>query len=368
MAIHKNILIREKDNDGSLIFKSSSSDTVYSIRELASILSKLIGIKIPYGLTIVQRKHWVTYEVLRLLGYKKPRGLRTKEARECKPKFKHQNMDIFVQKHSNLQIWNYIPYTTERYNCRYVIFKVDDEKILGLLIATGRELKNWDTTGTKTIKWQATISAEMRDNTSNRILTSDKDPLFQRVGLNENKIPPLKSRIDKIKELQKNKSAIMKTPPDFKLLVSIKELGVLLQPLLNCEIPYTSEKIIGQNFQKLVAERIGYTFKEGLSINSGQIPDLIHQLIETKIHISATIDLGNSLPVSNEALEFYWNTMGATPSEIRYVVAIADKIKNETVKIGGIIITSGEDFEKFFSIWSTSDFKVQMTIPSFDTI
>ena len=127
MISQKEIIIRKKDLDGSLIFEAPSRDTFYSIEELEYRLGQLIGTEIPPGLTIVQRKHWVTYKALELLGYKRPSGLRTNKAKEHKPKFMHQGMDIFVQKRSNLQIWNYIPYTEERRNCRYVIFKVDDE-------------------------------------------------------------------------------------------------------------------------------------------------------------------------------------------------------------------------------------------------
>ena len=240
MVENKIKLIEERDKDGSLIFKSPSDDTLYTIPELRTIFKKLIGIKMPKGSTIVQRKHWVTYEVLKLLGYKRPSGLRTKEARENKPKFKHQLMDIFVQKHSNLQIWNYIPYTIERYECRYVIFKVDDEKILGLIIKTGKELKDWDRTGTRTIKWQATVTNKTRKNASNRILLSEKDSIFSKFNLNKKDLEPIENRIEKIKKLQKDKRILSKSSPNPKLLVTIEELGVLLKPLLNTNLNFES--------------------------------------------------------------------------------------------------------------------------------
>jgi len=194
-------LIKARDENGSLIFKSPSKDTLYTISELKTILKKLIGIEIPQEKTIVQRKHWITYKTLESLGYRRPSGLRTKEARANKPKFRHQLMDIFVQKHSNLQVWNYVPYTRERYKCRYMIFKVNDEKILGLLIKTGKELNDWDSTGTRTIKWQAIVTDETRKEASNKILLSGKDPVFSKFDLDKKDLEPLENRINNLKEM-----------------------------------------------------------------------------------------------------------------------------------------------------------------------
>lgn len=360
-------LIKERDKDGSLIFKSPSNDTLYTPSELGTILKRLIGMEIPEKLTIVQRKHWIAYKVLNLLGYKKPSGLRTEEARRNKPKFKHQMMDIFAQKHNNLQVWNYIPYSEERSNCRYVIFKVDDEKILGVIIKTGKELKDWDMTSTKTIKWQAMVKYRNRRETVDKIILSKKDPIFSKFNFNKNDLDSIENRLEKIKELQIEKQNLLKSSPVPELLVTIEELGILLKSLLNIEIRYMSEKVIGQNFQGLVAKELGYDFREGFSMNSGQFPDIIHQLIETKIQISPTIDLGCHLPISNELLPFNWNKNELTPRDIRYIIALADKTE-DVVKIRGMVITSGEEFDKFFSLCVGTNFKVQMTIPNFNNI
>ena len=359
-------LVKEKDKDGSLIFKSPSNDTLYTTSELEISLMKLVGTKIPQNITIVQRKHWITYEVLKLLGYRKPLGLRTKEAKENKPKFRHQLMDIFIQKHNNLQVWNYIPYTKERSNCRYVIFKVDDERILGLIVVTGKDIKDWDRTSTRTIKWQATIRDRTKREALGKIILSKSDPILSKFNLNEN-LKPIESRIREIRELQKERQFLLKSSPNPKFMVTIRELGVLLEPLLNTKMKLASEKLIGQSFQELVARELGYGFREGSSKNSGQFPDITHQLIETKIQISPTIDLGHHLPISNKLLSFRWNKNQITPRDIRYVIALASKTE-EYVEVEGIIITSGEEFERFFSICEGTSFKVQMIIPNFDSI
>jgi len=364
----KKNLIRERDKDGSLIFKPPSDDTLYTISELKAILENIIGVEIPQEKTIVQRKHWITYKTLESLGYRRPSGLRTKEAKANKPKFRNQLMDIFVQKHSNLQVWNYIPYACERYGCRYVIFKVNDEKILGLLIKTGEELKDWDLTGTRTIKWQAIITDTTRKKAMNNVLVSEKDPVFSKFNLDKRDLEPLQNRINKIKETQKNERFLLKREPNPKLLVTIDELEGLLAPLLDTVIEYTSEKLLGQNFQASVAKQLGYSIEKGFSINSGQIPDMIHQVIETKVQISPTIDLGYHLPIDNDPLTFDWNKNKITPRDIRYVIALADRMKDNKAQVKGIVITSGEEFEEFFSFCEGTNFKVQMTIPNFDSI
>ncbi len=369
--MHKSIenkieLIKSKDMDGSLIFKEPSKEFLYTISELKMIFNKLIGKNIPSGLTIVQRKHWLTYEALKLLGYKKPEGLRTKEARESKPKFRNQMMDIFVQKHNNLQVWNYIPYIEKRHNCRYIIFKVDDEKVLGLIIKTGKELKDWDVTGTKTIKWQAIVTDKTRKKASNKILLSDSDPIFSKFNFNKKNLDPIEKRIENIKKINIKNS--LNCEPNPKFLITINELENLLKPILGIEIEPIGEKLIGQKFQGIVAEKIGYTFEEGESIDSGQFPDMLHQLIETKIQISPTIDLGFHLPISKEPLNFNWNKNQITTRDIRYIIAIANKTDKDKVKINGIVITSGNEFEKFFSLCEGTNFKVQMIIPNFNSI
>ena len=134
--------------------------------------------------------------IIELLGYQRPTGLRTQQAKQCKPKFIHQLLDIFVQSSRNLQVWNYVPYADitipgewneeskypYRYqDCRYLlVFHNSEGVILQTIVVHGNKLSEWDTTGTQTIKWQANARRSYRNEISSRIITSSVEPLQSR--------------------------------------------------------------------------------------------------------------------------------------------------------------------------------------------
>ena len=180
-----------------LIFHPPNSESLFTEDEILEIMTPILNQSIPSDLSTVEKSHWVKFQIIELLGYQRPTGLRTKQAKQCKPKFMHQLLDIFVQSSRNLQVWNYVPYADivipgewneeskypYRYqDCRYLlIFHNSDRVILKTTLVTGNELSEWDTTGTQTIKWQANARRSYRNEISSQIITSPIEPLQKQI-------------------------------------------------------------------------------------------------------------------------------------------------------------------------------------------
>ena len=97
--------------------------------------------------------------------------------------------------------------------------------------------------------------------------------------------------------------------------------------------------------------------------DTGDYPDLLHQLIEVKFQFRDTIDLGKHLPTDPLPIEASWNKWEIAPREIRYVVALMEQDVYGNFIVDSIVITSGEKFNQFFSISEGTNFKIQIPVP-----
>lgn len=382
MAESKKEKISRLDSDGELIYQPPHKDTLYTIDELESLLSGLVGYQIPEdSRSNVGKSHWVQGKALELLGYKHPDGFRTKVAKKHTPKFIHQVMGIFVQTRDNLQIWADILHPDAKINAdwrynrefdysetRIVIIRHGDEDyvIRGVRVVDAEEVASWDATGTETFKWQGFISDSFRQSTT--LETGNSDPIFDTLGIRIENLDPLKQRIKTIEESEAvTSTSLAVKKPDPSLLLTVQEIGERLQSLIGERIPDRGERVTGQLFEKEVAKRFNYAFTESeSSADTGSFPDIRHQFIETKLQYSPTIDLGCHHPDDEDPLEADWSEVLA-PRDARYVVGLTDKIGDE-FEITGIMVVSGDEFGDYFSITEGTNSKVQMTIPDFESI
>ena len=74
--------------------------------------------------------------------------------RECK--FFGQNFDTYIQKSDNLQIWN----EEINPNRRYVLIREENDILTNVVVISGSQLADYDTTGTLTQKYQAKLNAK----------------------------------------------------------------------------------------------------------------------------------------------------------------------------------------------------------------
>lgn len=210
------------------------------------------------------------------LGYPVPKSFK-----KTQPRFLGQQFDTYAQKSMNLQIWNEELSPTRRYA---IIQVSDDDLVLKVRVVNGQELALLDTTGTITTKYQARL--ETRNNTHELISVTDTQPI----------LPHVRSRA-----AFGSRTSPTDEPASGELL-PIGEIYSLLSPLVGKSFPdpgMDQERNRGAALHKLICKYLGY----GGYGDTGQFPDVRHQLLEVKLQTSPTIDLGLVLPNSKEHLD-----------------------------------------------------------------
>lgn len=376
-------LIQEAEVQSSpqnfLIFCPPDQDSLFTADEILELTAPILNQTIPSNLSNVQKSQWVKLEIIALLGYQRPSGLRTKQARQSKPKFIHQLLDIFVQSSRNLQVWNYVPYSDSiipnkwnvksespyRYkDCRYLlVFHNPEGVILKTTLVDGNRLAEWDTTGTQTIKWQANAKRSYRDEISSQIIISPVETLCSKISTYMQQPLENKSRFI-VQESQNQESPLIKQPPTPASFLTHDEIAQFLRILIGTKftnIGTGQERSMGQALEKEIIKALGYQSYQ--QTDTGDYPDLLHQLIEVKFQFRDTIDLGKHLPTDSSPIAASWNKWEITPREIRYVVALMEQDVYGNFIVDSIVITSGEKFNEFFSISEGTNFKIQIPVP-----
>ena len=80
-----------------LIFHPPNIESLFTEDEILELITPILNQSIPSELSTVQKSQWIKFQIIELLGYQRPAGLRTTQAKQSKPKFIHQLLDIFVQ-------------------------------------------------------------------------------------------------------------------------------------------------------------------------------------------------------------------------------------------------------------------------------
>lgn len=362
-----------------LIFRPPNQDSLFTEGEILELIAPILNQVIPHNLSNVQKSQWVKLQIIELLGYQRPTGLRIKQAKQSKPKFIHQLLDVFVQSSRNLQVWNYVPYAdiiipsewnverefSYRYkDCRYLlVFHSPEGVILKTTLVDGNKLAEWDTTGTRTIKWQASAKRSYRNEISSQIIVSPIEALHGKINAYMQQPLAEKSRLI-VQESQDPESPLIKQPPTPTSFLTNNEIAQALKTLLGAEFANLGtgqERSMGQTLEKEIIKALGYQSYQ--QTDTGDYPDLLHQLIEVKFQFRDTIDLGKHLPIDSSPIEASWNKWKITPQEIRYIVALMEQNAHGNFIVDSIVITSGEKFNEYFSISEGTNFKVQISVP-----
>ena len=362
-----------------LIFCPPNRDSLFTEDEILELTSPILNQEIPHDLSNVQKSQWVKLQIIEFLGYQRPTGLRTKQARQSKPKFIHQLLDIFVQSSRNLQVWNYVPYADiiipGEWNaesefpycykdCRYLlVFHNSEGFILKTTLVNGNTLAEWDTTGTQTIKWQASARRSYRNEISSQIVVSPVETLHSKISTYMQQPLGKKSRFI-VQESQNPESPLIKQPPTPASFLTHNEIAQALRALVGTEFANLGtgqERNMGQTLEKEIIKALGYQSYQ--QTDTGDYPDLLHQLIEVKFQFRGTIDLGKHLPTDPLPIKATWNKWGITPREIRYIVALMEQDIHGNFIVDSIVITSGEKFNEYFSISEGTNFKIQIPVP-----
>ena len=283
------------------------------------------------------RSKVVKEQVCRALGYPVPQTFR-----RTQPRFPGQHFDVYVQKSTNLQIWNEELEAARR----YVIVRVSEhDTITQVRVVTGEDLARFDATGTLTQKYQASL---IPTKAKIELIADDTDRLS----------PLVAAHIDL-------STAEPTAPPRVGQLLSIRSIFERLRTLVNERFPdpgRNQERNRGAMLHRLVCKRLGYASYG----DDGRFPDIRHQLLEVKLQTSPTIDLGLVDPHSDETMDVH-GVDGVQPRhcDVRYAVFFGTTNGTE-VTLSRFFLTTGEMFFVRFAQFQGKvlNKKIQIPLPS----
>lgn len=307
---------------GTSIYAEPSATHLLSIPQLERMLiAELRGMSLAFPLRT--RAKITKQAVCRALGYPVPSSFQ-----KTRPRFPSQNLDVYVQKNNNLQIWNEEIDATRR----YALIRVDERDcVTAVRVLTGEEVALLDKTGTLTSKYQARRRDDVVAERPEAVLVSACDTEVLRRAL-----APA-SHLD---------AAVLGSlspvqPPSVGCVLSIDAIFRALQPIVGREIHdpgVLQDRNRGAGLHRLVCEALSL---QGYADN-GQFPDIQCQALEVKLQTSPTIDLGLVSPDSKEAAPRLG--AGLRHCDVRYAVFYGNACQNSMVRISGLVLLTGEDF------------------------
>ena len=268
------------------------------------------------GLPLRTRSKVVKEHICRALGYPVPPSFR-----KTQPRFPAQNFDVYVQKSTNLQIWNEDLDATRR----YVILEVgEDDKIKQVKVVSGEELARLERTGTLTQKYQARL---IPTKLTTELVTEDTDRMA----------PIVTSYADL-------STANPTANPQVGELLSIRSVFDRLSSLVGTVLTDPGpdqERRRGALLHALVSARLGYPTYD----DNGRFPDIGHQLLEVKLQTSPTIDLGLVDPHSDAGLDVYpsLDDVEVRHCDVRYAI-FCGALNSEGITLSRLFVTTGEMF------------------------
>lgn len=274
------------------------------------------------GLPLRTRSKVVKQHICRALGYPVPTRFR-----KTRPRFLGQDFDVYVQKSDNLQIWN----DSISRDRRYVIIRVDkDDIVSSVWVVTGDRLSPLDTSGTLTIKHQAHLRLS---DSATELVTVHDTAWLDSITASNVEITPSMSPTDM---------------PRVGQLMSIVDLFKKLEPLVGMRFSdsgYDQERNRAASLVRIICEKLGYSRYR----DSGQFPDITHQLLEIKLQTSPTIDLGMVRPDDEGILEHIPSISGRRVRccDVRYALFYGN-VNEGTVTIDQFFLTTGAKFFERF--------------------
>jgi hypothetical protein len=339
MATSDELCVSGIRNSGLTIYdaipKHLSSLKISDKRLERILTSALKGLNV--NLPPRSRSKAVKIKICEALGYPVPKSFE-----KTQPRFLGQDFDTYVQKSNNLQIWNEEISPTRRYA---LIFVSEHNLITHVRVLNGESIALLDKTGTLTQKYQASL----KDQSGSSKLASTEDT-------------------------GKLASLLSTSPLDFSLrrptdepkafeIVPIAELYQQLSDLVGIRFPDAGigqERVRGGALHELVCKRLGYpTFSD-----NGQLPDILDQLLEIKLQLARTVDLGlvspdSSFPVTNVPT---LDGQTISHSDLRYAVFDATT-DGELVTVTRLTLVTGLDFFTVFRRFEGNVLNRKLQIP-----
>lgn len=314
---------------------TADSDLFYPPKALEVVLEdKLVGNADLVDLPVRTRSKVAKKLVCEVLGYTAPKSFK-----KVQPRLPHPAVDVYAQQANNLQIWNE-ELDAER---RYVILILVDGVISRVRVIAGADLAQYDATGTLTSKFQA---ARYSEGGSRLVSEFDTDHFRDRLEPNSSgdthRLPtsqPVRGSVLPVKEIYRRLlSMVGKT---------YRDPGIV------------QERNRGTVVHREACARLGC---DGFADN-GQFPDILSELVEVKLQLSRTVDLGVELPSSSTPLASANGLLDVR--DVRYAIFYAERCGSEFT-ITSLVVSTGADFFTEYRQFGglTSNRKLQLRLPN----
>lgn len=119
------------------------------------------------------------------------------------------------------------------------------------------------------------------------------------------------------------------------------------------------ERNRGTVIHREACERLG----TGGFADNGQFPDILSQLVEIKLQLARTVDLGLELPGSDTPLASANGVLDVR--DVRYAIFYADR-DGSSFKVESLMVVTGADFFEEYRQFGglTTNKKLQLRLPS----
>lgn len=358
--------------ESGLVFSQPREELLYEEDELEDLLDGLIGKQVPERLqgSSVPRTEWVRREALTLLGYPDVQDFRSEQ--ETVPPFPNQLLDIFVLSTPTLGIYRYNPHevvdevvamdnTGTEYTgseMRVAVVRLDDDCVIrGVRVVEGQDLARWDSTGTKSVKWQSQIPTDVCETAG--VITTGGGGAVDRVRTTEQM--GADERVKRLREKARNCGGeLAGQGPSGKLLFDVETIAELVEPVCG-SIVKPGGGSIGIEFEDRVARCLGY---QGRS--TSVFPDIPHQLTEVKIVKEGKVNFSKYHPESDDVFEKR-GLPRIVEGEMRYVIGLGEQV-DRGYRVNGVIVGSGESLAPDVPTPTVEQTSYDLRVPGFDTI
>lgn len=315
------------------------SDLFFSDQELELLLRhELRGLEL---LGPIRTRSKTAKEVVAsTLGYGIPATFK-----RTNPRFPGQDFDLYVQSNDNLQIWNQ-EVSPER---RYVLIRPNENGIVrDVRVVRGKQLAEWDPTGTLTSKYQA---KRILGRSGSMLVSAQDTARFAEVL----KPGPVPADV-----LESQSSGASPTPGS---VLSIGEVFARVLRLNGTQLPPVGaeqDRVRGELLQTSVTHALGLAKHD----NRRQWPDIVSQALEVKLQTSPTIDLGLILPTDPSPASSLDPSLRHCDARYVVVYGIVDSTGRTTIQ--EIVVTTGADFFDEFVQFDglVKNSKLQIRLPA----
>lgn len=308
----------------------------YTANELELLLKdRLVGSDDLAGLPIKTRSKVAKELLCEALGYDTPASFP-----RISPRFPHLNADLYVQVASNLQLWNQDVDASRR----YVILIVKGDWVVDVHVIAGADLALLDRTGTLTSKFQASRIDEFAGS---RLVSAEDTQDFI-------------SALRPSREIPEGVSPVVLPEPG-----EVLDIGSVYDALfpmvgLHFDDPgMLQDRNRGSVVHREACKRLGLS----RFADNGQFPDVLSQLLEVKLQLARTIDLGLELPESSSLVASTNNLLAV--KDVRYAIFYAKRLET-AFQITSLVVVTGADFFREFRQFGglVSNSKLQLRLPA----